>query len=283
MNRIGLSTVALLLCGLSFLSEHSQDRYSEEKHSKSSVAASEAQTKKILREIRDLGNHDWAGQYYYGDGLGVNVELSLAPQNGFVFTWHGCLGLYDLNYGDVSFTQGTVKLLFKYSNEPGKGFQGIAPELVPVHWGHRHYLIPADGMIRFTNAINSGMEPSPPGGRSWRFLLRRGDEQKTVDGLPDIPSEYLSYILKEPVRARVSSITETRMEKERRITRVTLNVGSADGLKKGMELFVKQPSRVYLDAVVTEVGEHWSSAVIEQDEKSDPAPSPGWSLSTRLN
>jgi hypothetical protein len=126
------------------------------------------------------------------------------------------------------------------------------------------------------------MEPSRPGGRSWRFLLRRGDEQKATEGLPDIPSEYLNYILKEPVIARVSSVTETRVEKERRITRVTLNVGSADGLKKGMELYVKEPARAYLDAVVTDVSEHWSSAVIAGDEKSDPAPLPGWSLSTRL-
>jgi len=46
---------------------------------------------------------------------------------------------------------------------------------------------------------------------------------------------------------------------------------------------VKHPSRAYLDAVVTDVSEHWSSAIIESDEKTDPAPSPGWSLSTKLN
>jgi len=225
MSRLSLGAVPLFLC-LPFLFLDSQERNSEGKLSNSSVASSEAQTRKILREIHNLGNHEWAGQYYYGDGLGVNVELTLAPQGGFVFTWHGCLGLYDLNYGDVAFTQGTVKLLFKYPNDREKGFQGIAPEFVPVHWGQRHYLIPADGMIQFTNAINSGMQPGALGGRSWRLLLRRGDEQKKAEGLPDIPSEYLKYILQEPVTAQVSSITETRMENERRVTRVTLNVGA---------------------------------------------------------
>jgi hypothetical protein len=190
--------------------------------------------------------------------------------------------LYDLNYGDIAFTQGNVKLLFKYPNKR-EGFQGIAPELVPVRWGQRHYLIPTDGMIRFTNAVNAGREPDTLfGGRSGGFLLRNGDEKKPVEGLPDIPSEYLNYILKEPLTARISSIGESRMEKSSRVTRVTLNVGGADGLQKGMELFVKTPSTIYAEADVTDVSDHWASAVIEQDQMSDPVPSPGWIFSTRL-
>jgi len=107
---------------------HADD--SADKLSQTSVAASEAQTKRIQRELRQLRSHDWAGEYYFGDGLGVNVSLALAPANGFVFSWHGCLGLYDLNYGDVDFSNGTVKLLFKYTNTQ-RGFRGIAPELLP--------------------------------------------------------------------------------------------------------------------------------------------------------
>jgi hypothetical protein len=253
-----------------------------DKFSKASVAAAEARTRKIQQELRHLNKHEWAGEYYFGDGLGVNVSLTLAPENGFVFTWHGCLGLYDLNYGDVAFTNGTVKLLFRYPNKR-EGFQGIAPEFLPVHWGQRHYLISADDMIRFTNAINAGTEPDVLfGGKSAYFLLRRGDEKKPAEGLPDIASEYLDYILKKPLTARISSVTESRVEKSRRITRITLNVGSADGLRKGMEFFVKNPSTIYAEAVVTDVMDHWASAVIEQDQTSDPVPSPGWTFSTRL-
>jgi hypothetical protein len=277
MRRRNSWAIVLAFCCL--LSAQEQD--SDGRLSNASVAASEVQTKKILREVRHLGNHDWAGEYYFGDGLGVNVTLALAPENGFVFRWHGCLGTYDLNYGDVTFTQGTVKLGFKYPNRR-RGFEGIAPEFLPVQWGPRHYLIPVEDMIRFTNAINAGTEPNPVGRRSFYFLLRRGDEKKTVEGVPTIPPEYLSYILREPLRAAISSITESRIEKSRRITRITVNVGSADGLKKGMELFVKKPSTIYGEALVTDVGEHWASAVIEQDSKSEPAPSPGWLLSTKL-
>src|SRR5262249_53846368 len=90
---------------------------------------------------------------------------------GFVFTWNGCLGLYDTNYGEVQFSGGAIKLHFKYPNKQ-EGFQGTAPELLPVRWRKRHYLIPLGEMVQFTNAINSGTEPSSLfGGRSSRFLL----------------------------------------------------------------------------------------------------------------
>jgi hypothetical protein len=255
---------------------------SAQKLSKASVAASEAQTKAIRHELQDLKTHDWAGEYYFGDGLGVNVSLVLAPKSGFVFSWHGCLGLYDLNYGDVAFTNRSVRLLFKYSNKQ-EGFKGIAPELLPVRWGERHYLIPVNQVVDFTNAINAGIEPSSLfGGRSGRFLLRRGDEQKEVSGLPNIPGEYPDYLLREPIKAKISSVEQTVVRKSRRVTSVTLNVGGADGLKKGMEFYVHNPSDIFDSAVVTAVGEHSAQAVIEQTELSNPVPSTSWELSTKL-
>jgi len=282
MRLRSLRAFIFLSVALLSLRLYAQDADSDPKLSKAAVEAAEARTKKIQQEIRGLRNHEWAGEYFFGDGLGVNVTLTLAPQNGFVFTWYGCLGLYDQNYGDVTFTQGTVKLLFTYPNKRG-GFQGIAPELMPVRWGQRHYLIPVDGMLPFTNAINSGMEGGKLfGGRSAYFLLRKGDENKAPEGLPSVPSEYLSYILKKPITAKISSVTASQEGKSKRTTRVTLNVGSADGLRKGMELFVKHPGRIYAEVDVTDVSEHWSSAVIEQDLLSDPVPAPGWIFSTKL-
>jgi len=240
------------------------------------------QTKKIRQELRHFKDDDWAGEYYFGDGLGVNVSLALAPKNGFVFSWHGCLGLYDLNYGDVAFTDGAVKLLFKYPNNQ-EGFEGIASELLPVRWGKRHYLIAVDRIVDFTNAINAGTEPSSLfGGRSPRFLLRRGDENRAVAGRPSLPNEFVSYILAEPIMAKVSSVEQARVEQSRRITYVRIDVGSVEGLKQGMELYVHSPSRIFDTAVVTSVSEHSARAVIEQREFNDPVPSTDWELSTKL-
>jgi hypothetical protein len=92
------------------------------KFSKGSKAALETKKGLIDQELHALAAHPWAGRYYYGDGLGVNVALSLAPKSGFAFTWNGCLGLYDLNYGDVVEVDGRIRLVFKYPNDQ-KGFQ----------------------------------------------------------------------------------------------------------------------------------------------------------------
>lgn len=262
---------------------YSQVQQSDERFSKASVAASETQAKKIRQELQRFKKHDWAGDYYFGDGLGVSVSLVLAPENGFVFTWSGCVGLYDRNYGDVTVTNGVVKLLFKYPNRQG-GFKGIAPELLPVRWGKRHYLIAVDRIVDFTNAINAGLEPNYMfkfGGPSWRFLLRRGDEKKSVRGKPNLPNEFLSYILAKPIKARISSVEQPRVEHSRRITYANIDVGAANGLKQGMELYVKSPPEIFATAVVTNVSEHSARAVIEQTELTDPVPSSHWQLSTK--
>jgi hypothetical protein len=257
---------------------HSQSRLPP-KLSKASERAAEKQTKQIQTEIGGLRNHRWAGEYYYGDGLGVNVSLILAPQSGFVFTWHGCLGLYDLNYGSVAFSKETLKLLFTYTNSR-EGFEGIAPELIPMVWGQRHYLIPRDGVIQFANAINAGLEPNGRrGGRSEYFLLKRGDENGLVDGAPPLPAEYAAYILKDPINANILSVNETHLEKSRRITSVTLDVGSATGLKKGMELYVQGP---FETATITDVEERTALAIIDQFDATRPPPSVGWKFSTKL-
>jgi hypothetical protein len=271
-----LLAVALIPAQLS-----SQAEKPTENLSAASIGISEAQIKRIRQELRHLNRQDdWAGEYYFGDGLGVNVSLALAPNNGFVFSWTGCLGLYDLNYGDIAFSDGAVKLLFKHPNER-RGFQGIAPELLPVRWGERHYLIAADDVVKFTNAINSGTEPNTwRGGPSTEFLLRQGDEKKKVFGEPNLPNQYLSYLLKKPIQTKISSIVETRTEQSRRVTSILLDAGSANGLQVGMELYVHKPSKVWVTATVTRVDEHSSRAVIEQ-EMTDPSPASTWIFSTK--
>jgi len=249
------------------------------KFSKKSEAASEAQRKLIEQELKSLHEHPLAGHYYYGDGLGVNVRLDLAPRSGFVFTWHGCLGLYDLNYGKVEETGGRVKLVFRFPNDQ-KGFQGIASELIPVLWGERHYLIPPDRVVDFTNAINAGFEPRS--GLHGRFLLNGGDELKPVRAKPNIPSQYSAYLLERPIEAEISSVKESRVEDSERITNVVLNVGTAQGVKAGMEFWVHAPERLYGNAQITDVGSTQSIATLkmfEADCKSH-VPSLGWKLST---
>lgn len=62
-----------------------------EKLSEAALAISETRIRAIQAERKTIKNDDWAGEYYFGDGRGVNVHLTLAPKNGFVFLWYGCM------------------------------------------------------------------------------------------------------------------------------------------------------------------------------------------------
>jgi hypothetical protein len=69
-----------------------------------SLLASELRERSELagEELGQLGaDHPWAGVYYVGDGLGVNITMWLAPRSGCVARWTGCLGLYGANWGSV--------------------------------------------------------------------------------------------------------------------------------------------------------------------------------------
>lgn len=68
----------------------------------------------IREEIARLGpGHPWAGEYYEGDGMGMNVRFWLAPQAGCVATSSGCLGLYGANWGTVTEQEGMLRMVFE--------------------------------------------------------------------------------------------------------------------------------------------------------------------------
>lgn len=231
-----------------------QARAAEEARYPAGFHAREAAVKAELAALTQ--RHPWAGRYYLGDGLGVNVLISLAPQSGAVATWHGCLGLYAAGYAPILPTDhGTLALKFAPAKE-GPGLE-FPHEVRPVRWGDRHYLIATDKLAEFANAINSGLEPrgsSSPG----FFLLREGDQEKPVVGLPDLPAEYLAWIRTEPTEFRVDKVQTIREEggKESCDRDVTLRFPrqADDLLKPGMELQLTRPD-VYGHATVTRVAE----------------------------
>lgn len=61
----------------------------ETKFSSKAARNSLARTQSIKAELKDMGEHPWAGEYYEGDGLGTKIALLIAPKNGFVYKWHG--------------------------------------------------------------------------------------------------------------------------------------------------------------------------------------------------
>lgn len=238
----------------------------------------------IQTEFSRLTKHPWAGEYYKGDGLGENCRLSISPKQGYVFEWYGCLGLYDRNYGSVSVQGHELHLQYTLSSERRRGL-GLAPTLVPVSWGNRHYLVPNDEIIEFCNAVNIGSE------RNWqsgRFFLRRGDPTETLTGFPNVPEEFKPYLLQKPIDTKILSVGRYTTESsivdwKFKITPVTIDAGSASGLRIGIELQVLEPPTpsTYQTVKITKVEQARSEGVIRQVGEDEPNPVVGSRISTR--
>ena len=164
-----------------------------------------------LARVREAIEHGspaaWAGEYYEGDGLGANIQLSLEPNAGIAATWHGCMGLYGSNEGEVE-ERDDGALLFHFNRpngETGGPTIGTFPTILkPVRWGARRYLLSDTQMIEFVNAMHHGMEPrDEPYGF---FLLATNDDRAPVSRLPDLPESVLASVRSTPLIVQVSSI-----------------------------------------------------------------------------
>lgn len=185
----------------------------------------------------------YAGNYYFGDGTGVNCSLSLTADGRFSFRWRGCLGLYDQNQGAAGFRNGHLVLKPERPNARG-GFRGTPTEFVPVPWGQRMYLVPGEDREEFCNSVNGGQEP-----RRWahgQVYLRDGDWTKPVTGHPTVPKEWEPMLLKRPIRAKVVDVLADG--------RARVDAGTADGVWKEMELWADV--RTFGLVKVVEADEH---------------------------
>ena len=272
--------IFLCLCAAalphSVFAQDADDEWMESAETKALVQERERRIAEELHRADD----GWAGEYRSGYGVGFNARLLFAPEAGFVFMGSGCVGMYDLDYGDVELSADKVLL----RSEPDKRRNALrrSPEFVPVLWGERRYLIAPDQFIDFANSINAGFEPCSPCGR---FLLKEGDEQKKVRGQPSLPPEFAEYVLDEPIDARVLSVVETQVVETEfrpvRRTKVILDKGRMQGLRVGMALHVSAPRNAIATVKVVGVDRQSAEAMIEELGVGELLPSVDWELSTR--
>lgn len=145
----------------------------------------ELRGRRIHDELLALGDHPWAGSYYVGDGLGMNVGFGLAPQSGVVFTWHGCMGLYDANHGTAA-SDGDGRIRLEWENDPEEYVRFEPSALVVVPWGAEVFLVEPDDMAKFCRRVAAGGEPH-------HLRRRHGDEDerwRPPAGVPEVPEEY---------------------------------------------------------------------------------------------
>ena len=121
-----------------------------------------------------------AGNYYFGDGLGVNRVISIHPEGTYSYTWRGCLGLYESAYGRVYLEDENVAMLGP-AEKGGEG--GLSLRVRVVRWGERIYLVPESDLQDFANEIAEGDEPRSE--RFGSFYLREADWERPVTGMPE--------------------------------------------------------------------------------------------------
>lgn len=123
------------------------------------------------------------------------------------------------------------------------------PWLRPVNWGGRLYLLDVKEIRQFCNDVNSGKEPRGSD-HADNYYLRLGDEHKSTIGLPSVPKQWVTYLLKHPVEAHVIAIQRTgriNIEHKPGATNgeeieITVDAGSLQGLKIGMSLYIQTNS-----------------------------------------
>jgi len=187
---------------------------------------------------------DIAGDYYFGDGTGVNCNFKLTKQGKFTFRWQGCLGTYDENNGDASVEGGVLHILPRKANVR-EGFQGTPTEFFPVRWGDRIYLIPTNDIIAFCSDVNQGSEPRRI--NFGQYYLRQNDWDKPVPGRPIVPAQWTKYFLSQPVRGKIAQLIGKQ--------EAWIDVGAETGLLKGMILTAQSHGKIMFSQVRVEVVE----------------------------
>ena len=139
-------------------------------------------------------------------------------------------------------------------------------ELQIVRWGERVYFMNSESFVSFVRAINLGFEPRSVDGYRAHYgviYLREGDEKTQVTGPPPLPEEFLRELLPAPVIATVLSI-----KPEGQFTFATIDRGSADGLKKDMELVTTVSNTLVFQAFrIESVTENSAEVYISGDVK----------------
>jgi hypothetical protein len=178
------------------------------------------------------GLAELAGDYIYGNGF-VNQHLEVGRDGRYQFEWHNDVVTDEPHHGDeyegrgwCSIVDGVLRLVPEGPTSTEQ-LEVMGNDFVPVRWAGRVYLIPEKERLVFCSVVNQGDVPRYMRSGPFATLSPVGRKGRP-EGLPEVPPEWASFLLKKPVAGTITEILADEV--------AVMNVGAKDGLKAGMEL-----------------------------------------------
>jgi hypothetical protein len=202
---------------------------------------------------------EFDGVYHQRAPRSLGWELSILP-DGRYSRFHGyCTRTGDRESGYVRLLAGHCLLL---PAGPSDASPGVERDFLPVRWKDRRYLVPADRMQEFCDAIIEANEPRPETAMPEHFLVRSPAAQ--ADGIPELPEPWDAYLRENLVIGKIVEVTDNN--------RLKLDLGSADGIEKGDVLAVQGEGRWRVRYIRVESVQDRSSTAAEMggDEHDQP-------------
>jgi hypothetical protein len=207
-----------------------------------------------------------AGEYFLGTGF-VNESLVLAPEGRASLAWWA-------DDGERSEVEGRAEVIGRQlvvhpsgSKSNRDDHNASDRKLISVRWGKRLYLIPSDGMLSFCNAINLGLEPRSEIYGQFFVRITRGKTRHPpvpAGGSPGLLPPWDQFLLKTPLQGIVTDVVREGI--------MTVSLGSKDGIRVGMELWVEEAVRPFAAVTVVDVRESECTAKSNYKRTDDRQP-----------
>lgn len=218
---------------------------------------------------------EWAGDYVEQGELSYRV-LRWSPRAGFVsVSVHTCEPMVTaFAYGGVTAAPDLIGMRAETRRSAGHHqHHGATPAAetyyLPVRWGERRYLVPQKEVRQFYNFV---------AGYGWRagewpsdFLLRAGDGDKPVSGMPVLPPGYERHV-RLPINANVTRVGRREVRRQdtphgpaySSLTTITLDAGREHGVRPGMTFYLVGSD--YPETIgIARVGRRTTVAVVERE------------------
>lgn len=252
---------------------------------KDEIAVSKARWQSIEVENKNSVVDEWAGDYFVG-GDTHGSYLRWSPESGFVMmNVDKCRAtVMSLDYGKV-IASNTLVQLFPELNKKTSGHghahvRAMPLNFVRVKWYGDRYLVSADRIAEFGDYVAGLGKYNDKfsffvDGIEFFIKMNDADEESKTQFLPIMPAGYERFI-KQPIDAIITGVGRgyVRHDPENDwwdnlILPVTLNVGKADGAKRGMNLVLLNSDRMEM-IEIRKVGLRSASGVIVRSTRKLP-------------